>query len=499
MIRYLCKVERRLEVIEEELTKIVGGANVFNSLELLEKYSNNLHDIPRMSPRCIVKPGSADEIQDIVKWANKNLTPLVPISSGFPHFKDDTVPSTEGSVIVDLSRMNKIIHIDAINKVAMVEPGVTFGELQSELGKVGLCAYTPLVPRSTKSVIGSVLEREPITIPAHHWDSVDPLLCMEIILGTGDKIRTGEASGPISVEEQWELGKAQINPFGPAQMDMNRLVSGAQGTMGIITWATVKCNYKAYLTKSFFLTSNIIDPLIDLSYRLLRRRSGENLFIINGLNLACLLGHNSQEIQELKNELPQWILFISFEGFGEMPEEKVQYQEADLYDMAQEHGLVPQVMVSRVTSKDLSQLIHKPSSDPFWKLKYKNGFKDLFFLTTLDKTLEFVSEILNLANNNRFSSSETGVYIQPIVQGTSCHCEFSFYYDSANSTDKGAVKKIIDIGAEVLASKGAFFSRPYGKWADIAYRNAPDTLIIQRKLKKIFDPNGILNPKKLCF
>ena len=86
-----------------------------------------------------------------------------------------------------------------------------------------------------------MLEREPITIPSQHWDSLDPFLCGEIIFGTGDKLRSGEAAGPDSVEEQWKIGKAQMVPFGLGQFDESRLISGAQGTIGIITWATLKC------------------------------------------------------------------------------------------------------------------------------------------------------------------------------------------------------------------------------------------------------------------
>ena len=237
---------------EKELAKIVGSKNVLSSAEVLEAYSQDLSFVPRVKPRCVVKPGNTDEVQEIVKWANETLTPLVPVSSGPPHFRGDTVPSVGGAVIVDLSRMKRIIRVDPRNRVAMVEPGVTFGELQPELEKAGLCAYMPLAPRSSKSVIGSMLEREPITMPAHHWDGTDPMLCAEIVFGTGDKMRSGEAAGPDTIEEQWKIGKAQMCPFGLSQFNENRLISGAQGTIGIVTWATMKCRYLSKLSRAFF-------------------------------------------------------------------------------------------------------------------------------------------------------------------------------------------------------------------------------------------------------
>ena len=97
----------------------------------------------------------------IVVWANQTKTPLVPVSSGEPHFRGDTVPSVPEAVIVDLRRMDKIIRIDRRNRMVIIEPGVTYTQLQPALAEQGLRLSTPLLPRQSKSVIASLLEREP--------------------------------------------------------------------------------------------------------------------------------------------------------------------------------------------------------------------------------------------------------------------------------------------------------------------------------------------------
>jgi len=484
---------------EKELSEIVGNNNVFDDLNTLEEYSKDFSFVPHIMPKCIVKPGNTDEVQGVVRWANKTRTPLVPISSGAPHFRGDTVPGVYGVVILDLSRMKRIIRIDPRNKVAMVEPGVTFGELQPELAKAGLSAYMPLAPRNTKSVIGSMLEREPITSPNHHWDCTDPMLCAEIVFGTGDKLRTGEAAGPETIEEQWKIGNAQMNPYGISQINENELVSGAQGTIGIITWATMKCRSLSKLTRAFLIPSANIIPLIDLTYKMVRSRLGDNFFILNGLNLACLLGRSPREIQELKDILPIWVMFVSFEGYEPLPEEKVQYQEADLMEMAQSCGLRPMTAIPGASAEELSRLLSQPSPEPYWKLRFKGGFHDIFFLMTLDKADGFVATMPDLAQRYRYPAKDIGVYIQATVQGTSSHCEFNLYYDPTKPAESDATKRLVSQGVEDLANIGAFFSRPYGAWKDTAYRRVADTLNIQRKVKQVFDPNAILNPGKLCF
>ncbi|OPY68063.1 MAG: putative FAD-linked oxidoreductase [Syntrophorhabdus sp. PtaU1.Bin050] len=486
--------------VKDDLVKIVGKKNVLDSPDILEVYAGEANCQPRIRPKLVVKPANAQEVQQVVKWANEMRTPLVAVSSGAPHTREDTIPGMGGAVIVDLTRMKKIMRIDPNNRVAWVEPGVTFTELQPELEKAGFSAHLPLCPRSNKSVLASMLEREPITMPAHHWDCLDPFLCGEIIFGTGDILRSGEAAGPDPIEEQWKKGKAHMSPFGLGQFDESRLVTGAQGTIGIITWASLKIRPLSTTNKTFLVPSDNLEPLIDASYTMLRRRFGDHSFILNDLNLACLLAQDRMEINALREALPKWILVTSLEGYGLLPEEKVAYQEADFKEiLARSSGLKPETSVLWATGDDLSQILSRPSAEPYWKIRHKGAFRDLFFLTTLDETPRFAEKISSLAVSQRFSPSDIGVYIQPIVQGTSCHCEFDFYYDPDNEGGAGRAKWLATEGAAELSKRGAFFSRPYGPWAKIAYAGAAETAIVQRKVKNIFDPQNVLNPGKLCF
>ena len=73
--------------VNESVLEIVGKENVFDDPKILDRYSRDKSFVPPIRPRCIVKPGNAGEVQAIVKWANETLTPLVPVSSGSPHFR----------------------------------------------------------------------------------------------------------------------------------------------------------------------------------------------------------------------------------------------------------------------------------------------------------------------------------------------------------------------------------------------------------------------------
>ena len=83
-----------------KLTKIVGAANVIDDPAVLEEYSSDLSFANRVRPVCVVKPADAKQIQKLVNLANETQTPLVPVSSGPPHFRGDTVPGIGGAVVV---------------------------------------------------------------------------------------------------------------------------------------------------------------------------------------------------------------------------------------------------------------------------------------------------------------------------------------------------------------------------------------------------------------
>lgn len=144
---------------KQELIEIVGAENVFDDPETLEKYSKDMSFIPPRKPTYVVKAKSTDEVQKLVKLANEELIPLTPVSSpDGPRFHGDTIPAPGGAV-VDLSGANKVLRVDRRNKVVHIQPGVTFSQLSSQLKESGLKPFIPLMPRRTKSVLTSYLEK----------------------------------------------------------------------------------------------------------------------------------------------------------------------------------------------------------------------------------------------------------------------------------------------------------------------------------------------------
>jgi FAD/FMN-containing dehydrogenase len=77
--------------------------------------------------------------------------------------------------------------------------------------------------------------------------------------------------------------------------------------------------------------------------------------------------------------------------------------------------------------------------------------------------------------------------------------EFSLPFDPSDEGEAATVQELFARTSEELSKQGAFFSRPYGIWADMAYSRNAEHTNISRTLKGLFDPNNVLNPGKLCF
>jgi FAD/FMN-containing dehydrogenase len=485
---------------KEKLVKIVGAGNVSNASATLDAYSSDMSFANTVRPACVVKPKSAADVQKIVKLANETFTPLVPVSSGPPHFRGDTVPGIGGAVVVDLSGMKKIINVDRARRVAMVEPGVTFGELIAAAEKEGIRLNMPLLPRKSKTVVGSLLEREPVIMPKYQWDISDPVACVEVIFGSGDEFRTGQAAGPGTVKEQWAVGGVQKAPYGPGVASWHRFIQGAQGTIGIVTWVSMRCELLPSLEEPFVVGSSNLDTLMEMAAWLVRLRIANECFILNNTNLAAIFAKKwPKDYETLKNTLPAWTLFYVVAGYEFFPEERVSSYIKDITRITQRLGLEAQKAAGGISANEIMKAVQQPCAEPYWKLRYKGDCEDVPFLTINDKLKGQVAVMNELAEKAGYPTSDIGVYIQPIVQGTGVHCEFSLFYDPKNASEANRVKELSTAAVKGLMANGAFFSRPYGENTGLIMNRDAATAAVLKKLKKMFDPNKVMNPGKVGF
>ncbi len=484
--------------IKEELTKIVGAGNAVDNLEWLQFFSqDNSLETPHM-PQYIVKPQNTREIEEIVKLANIHKVPITPCSSGV-HFYGNTIPKL-GGIILDLRRMSKILDINLNNKSVRIEPGVTWGKLQSVLAKDNMMALCPLLPHPMKSVVTSHLEREPMLIPKHEY--AGSLVSVEAVFANGEVKRTGSACVPGFPDNSMAEG---VNPGGPGYLSWQWILQGAQGTIGIVTWAQIKIAPRPKINKTFLIQFDHLEGAIELVYNLQKRMLGEECLIINNVNLATILAPKwTADYEQIKNSLKPWIVVFISGGGWRLPEEKIEYEEQGLREAAAElhiSELPTSIQIVPGIENELPDMLRSawPEKRTYWKFASKGGCQDVFFHTTLNRSAEFVRAINNVAMKHDYSSTDIGYYFQPLEYGRACHLESNFAYNPKDALELQKMTSLFAEIAEKCLEMGAFFSRPYGSLADLVYSRAASYTAALKKVKEIVDPQNILSPGRLCF
>jgi FAD/FMN-containing dehydrogenase len=481
--------------IKAKLVEIVGKENVSDDPEVLIKFSTeHSFEKPRM-PSYVICPRNIQEIQKVIEFANEVKLPVVSSSSGI-HFKGAALP-LQGGVVLHLGRMNRILEVDERNRKVRIEPGVTWPQLQAELSRKHLTAMMPLLPHPLKSAVTSHLEREPILITKFEYG--DPILTMEFVYPSGKVMRTGSAVVPGATTTAIS---DSVFPEGP-DIDYWRLLQGAQGTMGIVTWLGVKVEYLPQVNKVFFISFDRIEDVVEPLYRIQRRMIGLECFLLNRINLAIILGERfPDDVEALKGALPEWTLVLVLSGGRRRPEMKIEYEEEALKEVGKEFSLTKMATylpgMPKADGKLLGMLRSGwPEDRVYWKFAYRGCCEDIFFLTTMEKIPLFHEVLRKLLAD--YGMTDAGFYIQPIEYGRACHFECDLYYNSSESKQVKVARDLYVKAIELLLDSGALFTRPYGVVADLVYERTASYTATLKKLKDLYDPNKILAPGKLCF
>ena len=215
------------------LAAVVGDANISDKEYILSGNRVKTPEIPfeYHSADAIILPGSTEEVQQIVKLCNQYGIVYIPLVSGA---SVDAFANREGTLLIHLKRMNRIVEINERDRYAVIEPGVRHVQLYPELRRRGW-SYTA----ASVGPGGSVLANFTSTSGDHHTQHAASranryLLGVEMVTPEGEILRTGSL----------QTGSGWFCPDGPGP-SLRGLVKGyfgSHGQMGIITRIAIALN-----------------------------------------------------------------------------------------------------------------------------------------------------------------------------------------------------------------------------------------------------------------
>ncbi|KAK3372669.1 glycolate oxidase [Podospora didyma] len=238
-----------------EVKEILGSENVaINDRPLVDGWyieHPNTHDAYHVALQedlvssAVVYPGNVEEVQSIVRWANKHLIPIYPISMGRNIGYGGTAPRVPGSVVIDLGkRMNRILNIDAENASCLLEPGVSYFALYEEIQRRQLPLWIDTPDVGGGSVLGNAIDRGVGYTP--YGDHFANHCGLEIVLPSGELLRTGMGALPGKEGDDnptWQSFQPAYGPYSDGIFSQSNY--GIVVRMGM--WLMPETSHQSYL------------------------------------------------------------------------------------------------------------------------------------------------------------------------------------------------------------------------------------------------------------
>ncbi|MFA6906478.1 MAG: FAD-binding oxidoreductase, partial [Sphaerochaeta sp.] len=206
-----------------ELEAIVGKSNLLTDLERMENYSHDETSKEEYahSPEVVITPTSADQIAAVMKLATRERIPVTPRGAG-SGLSGGAIPLF-GGIVLSVEKMNKVLEIDEANLTVTAEAGIVTNELNEQLKSRGLFFAGYPMSLETCFLGGNIAENAGGGKAVKYGVTGRYILGMEVVTPQGDIVELG--------------GKVTKDVSG---YDLKQLYIGSEGTLGIITKATIK-------------------------------------------------------------------------------------------------------------------------------------------------------------------------------------------------------------------------------------------------------------------
>ena len=449
----------------EKLRQIVGAENVLVDPEKVEPYGGDAVK-EKFPPEAVVFPESTAQMVEIMKLANEYVFPVTARGGGVG-YTGGAVP-VDGGIVIGTDRMNKIINISADDLYVVCQPGIRTFDLQQAVEKHGV--FFPPDPASYKDsyIGGNIAENAGGMRTPKYGNTKRYVLGLEVVTATGEIIRTG--------------GKTEKNVVG---FDLTGLMCGSEGMLGIITEATLKLLPLTETTSTVRASFKTMEE----ACKVLTKFTPEGILpmAMEVIDKHCIEAIEQNYAFGLSKDAKA-ILLIAVDGSNEEVEKNSETIERIL-------GKNGGFDILRAKSKededklwDVRRAI-SPSLMKFGTLKINEDV-----VVPRSKVPELVAKVEQIGKKHNIFVANFGH-----AGDGNIHVNFMCNREDADSIARARLcvsetfQLSVDLGGTISGEHGiGYVKAPY-----MDYAIDKPTLEIMKGIKKVFDPNGILNPGKM--
>ena len=454
------------EKIKQELIKIVGEENYTERLIDMVSYSYDASEHSHR-PSCGVWPGTAEQVSEILKLANREQIPVIPRGAG-TGLSGMSVPA-KGGIVLDLNRMNKILSISIEDRLAIVQPGVVYAALESALAPYGF--FFPPDPASGKvsTLGGNVATNAGGVKGAKYGTTRDYVLGLQVVLPDGRIMRTGS--------------KAIKSVSG---YDLTRLFVGSEGTLGVVTEIILKINPKPRATSTALAT---FDNLEDAGHAVTEiMHSGILPSVLEILGRETIVAIN----QNTDLNLPEVDAMLLVETDGYTSGE-TEYQMKRILDIFRKNH-----------AQEVKEAKSEAEVTELWKAR-KSAYAVLARIKThfvLEDVTVPIGKVAKMLRGVNEIAKKYNLQIATFGHAGDGNLHPQILYDGY---DPDQVKRMEAASGELFKlaiSLEGTLTGEHGiglsKARYMTLEHDPAAMDVMRSLKKMFDPNNILNPGKMA-
>ncbi|MGD2269075.1 MAG: FAD-linked oxidase C-terminal domain-containing protein [Desulfobacterales bacterium] len=454
------------EKIKQVLIDIVGEINYTDDLIDMVSYSydGSQH---KHRPLCAVWPDTAQHVSDILKLANEKTIPVIPRGAGTG--LSGMAIAAKGGIVLDLSHMNEILKISIEDRLAVVQPGVVYADLEKALTPYGF--FFPPDPASGKvaTLGGNVATNAGGLKGAKYGTTRDYVLGLEVVLPDGRIMRTGS--------------RAMKSVSG---YDLTRLFVGSEGTLGVVTEITLKINPKPTATSTALATFDKLDDAGRAVSQIMYSGIVPSALEILGRHTILAINQNT----DLNLPEVDAMLLVETDGYTQ---EETNYQIQKVIDVFNENN--PKEIKRAKTEEEAIELwaARKSAYGVLARIKTHFVLEDVTVpmanISDLLRGVEAIAAAHNLQIATFGHAGDGNLHPQILYDG----------YDPdevkrVEAASADLFKLAIELEGTLTGEHGIGLSKaPY-----MALEHDPVAMDVMRALKKAFDPNNILNPGKMA-
>lgn len=456
------------EGILEELRHIVGAAHVFIDADTIRENSTDATKVFHPAD-VIVFPDAAQEISSIVKLANREKIPIVSRGGGVG-YAGGAVP-VRGGIVISMKRMNRILEVDPVDLVAVVEAGVITGDLHKAAEAKGL--FYPPDPASLKqsSIGGNVAHNAGGPRAFKYGVTRQYLLGMEVVLPTGEIVNTG--------------GRVVKNAVA---YDLTDLMCGSEGTLGIMTRVTLRLLPKPETALSVMALFHTVRGCAEAANHLVEKKIiPSKLELIDGQSLAAIRAYIKEEGIQTSCKLPEdanAVLFIEVDGDRDAAEKQLNGVCAALKPLALS-------LQQPANSEDL-WAIRRYMSPAVGRIRPNKINEDI--VVPRSRVPDYLDAMEKL-------QQESGVLIVCFGHVGDGNIHVNLMIDAANHEEMARAEHAKSRVFELAVEMGGTISGEHGigitKSDFLPMALGQDLIEAMRRIKRALDPNDILNPGKI--